>query len=102
MTDDELLDAIRAAVAAGASPENAEERVGAPALINTTRARDRRLLEGADIGADEESSDPPLPRGFHNVVYWLRPIDAPSPRIAGIAWDESGSPALFCGVIYPP
>lgn len=102
MTDDELLDAIRAAVAAGASPENAEERVGTPALINTTRPRDRRLLEGADIGIDEESGVPPLPRGAHHVVYWLRPVESRNPRLAGIAWDESGVPVLFCGVGYPP
>lgn len=37
-----------------------------------------------------------------NVIYWKATENDVGVEIIGVAWDEKGNPAVFCGTILPP
>jgi hypothetical protein len=100
--DARLVASVKRAVAQHVQPEAVEAVVGMSATINTIRQKDRLALQMADIGKDamENQAVPPLNQA-KEVVYWVRPLPSPNPRIVGIYWLD-GAMNLFFGVVYPP
>ena len=102
MTDQQLIKAVRAAAAGGATPQDAESRVGASPIINTVRPgdRDKYLFGHVELDADQRSEVPSIQA--KDLAYWGRPGTWENPHVVGIAWLADGSAKVFFAVVYPP
>src|SRR5258705_503078 len=82
----------RDAVAKKAGPDDVQQLVGQPPLINTRRAAERNALMMADIAPDPEYQNvlPDL-RAATDVMYWNRGWTPHSVRIVGLVWNKQGT-----------
>jgi hypothetical protein len=102
MTDQQLIDAVRKAAGGGATPADVESRVGAPAIINTTRPGDREILRRATVELDPQEQSEISSIEVPDLAYFRRPGTFENPRVVGIAWLAGGSAKVFFAVVYPP
>jgi hypothetical protein len=102
MTDQQLIQAIRAAAAGGTTPQDAESRVGARAIINTVRPGDRDKLNFGHVELDTEQTSEVPSLQAKDIAYWGRPGTWENPHVVGIAWLAEASVKVFFAVVYPP
>lgn len=101
-SDQQLIQAVRDAAAAGATGGNVEARVGASPIIDTMRPGDREKLLFATIELDSEQQSEVSSLDVQDVVYWERPGTFENPHVIGIAWLANGEAKVFFAVVYPP
>src|ERR1700687_5066595 len=100
MNDQQLVQAVRSAAASGATSKDAEQRVGAAAIINTVRPGDRNKLRFAHVELDTAQQSEIASLQVKDVAYWGRPGTWADPHVVGIAWTADGRAKIFFAIVY--
>ncbi len=92
-------EALREALAAGATHETIETSIDRQAILNTSRPGGRQALDSLDLRAAAEQQVLPDFANAAHVVYWVRQVGPADPsdagNLVGVVWPRDGEPSVF-------